>query len=637
MPTTRATQHGGIKVLLPNYSGSVMEREIRSLQGLQTIFSNTVNIQIVSTSSLNSFVLRLHLDPATILFRSDTLDTRKTFFTRKHKKLSISQIETDTDGLPIHEIIIKICIINTNMQNINLDNFNGRSKQWITTNEFQNEYNTQRYLYSSMMSISGNPFCPDAFGIVTVDPPPHTNPRTNLNMFNYVPNIQQMLQVDGVLNLINQYLNRYSAMDFRLGIIIMESIPTSYAPIYDYSLVNNPRHNAETYKKLCEGIAAVNILSIYRGKLLHLDAHPGNWLCNPALPTLQQIKEIDFGRVYRIDNHTNRYHFIQDLKQNINIYITRRLPANISMKHGFMNQLFELMGITGQQYMQYTSEQNIDTKIRYIQDVFEQEINNIIQLFETEEYFSKPYMGMNQEERKMNILMIHRLVLISALIDSFYNCALYRIDQGQISHIYNNILNLDTINPSNLLSYGLRTNLDDYNLVNHDNAVELKKTYRSIYNTIYKYCEETNFPRIRNYQRFLEIHHTRGQNAWLKIKSIAREVAICSAKCSRAIGKAASHMPGSECLANVARHVHVGTLDLQNYLERKSTNAWRKVKSMVSSAHPYQPITVPERQQVSSPRINLYPHIEPLSYGGASRRKRHKHRNVRKHRHTRKY
>ena len=201
------SQHGGIKVLLPNYNGPIMEREIRSLQGLQTIFSDTVNIQIVSTSSLNSFVLRLHLDPATILFRSDTLDTRKTFFTRKHKKLSISQIETDTDGLPIHEIIIKICIINTNMQNINLDNFNGRSKQWITTNEFQNEYNTQRYLYSSMMSISGNPFCPDAFGIVTIDPPPHTNPRTHLNMFNYVPNIQQMLQVDGVLNSINQYLN----------------------------------------------------------------------------------------------------------------------------------------------------------------------------------------------------------------------------------------------------------------------------------------------------------------------------------------------------------------------------------------------------------------------------------------------
>jgi hypothetical protein len=417
----------------------------------------------------------------------------------------------------------------------------------------------------------------------------------------------------------------------------MESIPTSYAPIYDYSLVNNPRHNAETYKKLCEGIAAVNILSIYRGKLLHLDAHPGNWLCNPALPTLQQIKEIDFGRVYRIDNYINRHHFVNDLKQNINIYITRRLPVGISIKHGFMNQLFELMGITGQQHQQYTSEQNIDIKIRYIQAVFEEEINNIIQLFETEEYFSKPYMGMNQEERKMNILMIHRLVLISALIDSFYNCALYRIEQGQISHIYNNILNSGTINPSILVSYGLRTNLDEYNLINHDNAVELKKTYRSIYNIIYKYCEETNFPRIRNYQRFLEIHHTRGQKAWLKIKSIAREVAICSAKCSRAIGKAASHMPGSECLVGVARGARDSVHELQSYLGRKSTNAWRKVKSMVSSAHPYQPITVSERQQTSSPRIELHPHIEPLSYGGASRRKRHKRSNARKHRHTRKY
>ncbi len=73
------SQQGGIKVLLPNYYSHVMEREIKNIQGLQTILLNTRNIQVVSTSSLNSFVIRLHLDPSpsNILFRSDTLDTKK--------------------------------------------------------------------------------------------------------------------------------------------------------------------------------------------------------------------------------------------------------------------------------------------------------------------------------------------------------------------------------------------------------------------------------------------------------------------------------------------------------------------------------------------------------------------------------
>ena len=65
------SQSGGMKVLLPNIYGDVMEREIRLTNQLDIILRHTRNIEVVSTGSLNSFVLRLHLDPATILFRSD--------------------------------------------------------------------------------------------------------------------------------------------------------------------------------------------------------------------------------------------------------------------------------------------------------------------------------------------------------------------------------------------------------------------------------------------------------------------------------------------------------------------------------------------------------------------------------------
>ena len=102
------SQSGGIKVLLPNFHNPIMEREIQTIQGLQDILTNTTNIETVSTGSLNSFVVRLHLNPTTVLFRSDTLDTKKSLLSRQPKSLSYSQVENETDGLPIHEIIMKI-------------------------------------------------------------------------------------------------------------------------------------------------------------------------------------------------------------------------------------------------------------------------------------------------------------------------------------------------------------------------------------------------------------------------------------------------------------------------------------------------------------------------------------------------
>ena len=88
---------------------------------------------------------------------------------RQPKALSYAQVENETDGMPIYEIIMKICIIEAPGNKINLDKFKGRDKASLDRNEFRNEYQTQRYLYSSMMSISGNPFCPDAFGLVMIN------------------------------------------------------------------------------------------------------------------------------------------------------------------------------------------------------------------------------------------------------------------------------------------------------------------------------------------------------------------------------------------------------------------------------------------------------------------------------------
>lgn len=640
------SQQGGIKVLLPNYYQPVMEREIKNMQGLKTILLNTRNIQVVSTGSLNSFVIRLHLDPSNVLFRSDTLDTKKKFLSQQHKSLSSLQLDNEEDGLPVHEVIIKICIISPSKNIVSLDCFNGAHKVSLSAQEIINEYNTQRYLYSSMMSGSGNPFCPDAFGIVIIDKSQVDNPNTNIDIFRSVPGIHSIMQSDVDLSQINHYLNRYFSMGLQIGIIIMESVSSSYRPIYNYSLIDQPGYNRNTYRKLCEGIAGINILSIYRGKMFHLDAHPGNWLCNPKLSLLLQIKEIDFGRVYRIDNETNIENFINDMKRNIRFYITDIVQGGEDSKKKFTNKFYLLFGLSDEILKTYHSEQNLDTKIRYAEILFKNEIKRIIQLFETNEYFSKPYISMSHEERKMNIKMIHRLILMSALVDSFYNCANYDVTQGQISHIYNIILNITVLNPHNIIHYPITLDLDQYNLIRPDKATVLNITYQRVYDIIYSYGRENDFPHIRNYKRFREIYRTRAQKAWLNIRYIGAGIAMCSmaaargvSKCSRVVGNAVSYIPGVSLASSLASSAYYKARDLKDAVKIKSSNALGKLMSKVSSAYPYEPIpsapvTLVESLRAVSPRSSRQA-IVPLVYGGRS--STYKRRSKYHHRRTKKY
>jgi hypothetical protein len=642
------SQQGGIKVLLPNLYNPVMEREILTTNDLQTILSNTTNIETVSTGSLNSFVVRLHLDRSTILFRSDTLDTKKSLMSRQSKSLSSAQVENETDGMPIYEIIMKICLIEAPGNKINLDKFKGRDKDSLDRSEIRNEYQTQRYLYSSMMSISGNPFCPDAFGFIMVNPPPVTHPPTLVNIFRTVPNIQTILQSDADLTLVNNYINKYAGLGFQIGFILMESIPSSYNTIYHYSLKTETHYNEDIYKKLCEGIAAINILSIYRGKLFNLDAHPGNWLCNPSASSVQKIKQIDFGRVYRIDGDTNLRHLILDTQQNIEIYIRNILQLDEYAKKELTNRFYVLLGVKDSQLDQYSSEQNLNLKIDRVKSLFTAEIYSLIDQFRTNEYFSKPYISMGVDERKMNIKMIHRIILISALIDSLYNCAKYKIKEGQISHIYNVILNIAVLNPFNILNYPITIDLDEYNLIRPDKAVILKKTYQRVYDIIYKYSGENNFPRIRNYERFKEIYRNRAEKAWIKLRHIGGGIAIFSkaaasgiAKCSRVIGGVLSYIPCASLASRAASSLFESTVDLKHAVKIKTTNAFRKLKSKLSSAHPYQPILPPPQQRASSPRAAAKI-ISPLSYGGSActrtrTRTRTRTHNNKIHRRTKKY
>jgi hypothetical protein len=110
-------------------------------------------------------------------------------------------------------------------------------------------------------------------------------------------------------------------------------------------------------------------------------------------------------------------------------------------------------------------------------------------------------------------------------------------------------------------------------------------------------------------------------------------------KCSRAVGKALSYVPGASLVSQAASTVYDGAIDLKDAVKIKASNAFRKLRSKLSSAHPYKPIGPPPKQRASSPtavsgsiKARL---IKPLSYGGTMSTRRsttHHHH----HRHTKK-
>lgn len=645
------TQDGGIKVLFHQTHLPVMNREIRSLDGIRPILNNTTNIEIVSIGSLNSFVFRLHLnrDPANILFRSNILDTRTSRFTRNSfskksifSKQSVSlepdKAFNDTDGLPIHEIIMKVSILDPGIDlrgnpiqpRFRVQSFNSNHKASLSEDEFNNEYYTQRYLYSSMMSVSGNPFCPDAFGLYITK-----NPADDI-VLSLFQNIQNMASTNLKLRDIMSYMTTHIAANYRIGFIFMESIPASYKPVFYLSLKNEPNYDENVYKKICEGICAIDILTIYRGKIFHLDAHSGNWLCNPTEKLTEQVKEIDFGRVYRMNTPTNMNRFITELKQNVKQYFEHfSKDANVTIMS--LNNFFYTMGAVNPQFTQYVNEPNIQRKITYAQTLVETEIRRMIDDFNANEYFSKPYMSLSEEEKRMNIKMIHRIILIHIYVDFFYNCSNYGIKQGQMSHIYNIIFQTNILNIESISNLNLHIDLDEYGRANHDRAKNLLQAYKRIYTILYKFNEDKHFENIREYERFKEFHYTNAQRAWIKIKQLAGSFMQCSlTKASiRGISKCSSAVCGvvSTASSGVAR----ASLGVAKYAANQSLSAFNRVRSSITGYQPPPSIIKVSKERATSPKgyssigPDIPAPISPLAYGGSRHTKRVMHRK----RHTR--
>ena len=150
------TQNGGVKVIIgmgtPGHHQKPIEREVTTMEHFKQIMDTARHLEVISSSSLNSFVIKIHLADDREFFKSDMVG-------QHGKKLDFVEIMDATSGIAITEVIIKICIIGQGLHPKDYV-FDKKpiDKRAIDNAEFLNEYETQRYLYSAMMSTSGSPF-----------------------------------------------------------------------------------------------------------------------------------------------------------------------------------------------------------------------------------------------------------------------------------------------------------------------------------------------------------------------------------------------------------------------------------------------------------------------------------------------
>ena len=509
---TTSTQSGGIKVLMgldtPGPDDKPIEREVTTIEHFKQIMDTARHLEVISSSSLNSFVIKIHLADDREFFKSDMVG-------QNGKKLDFLEIMDATSGRAITEVIVKICIIgrSSHPKDYVFDKKNVY-KSAIDNAEFLNEYETQRYLYSAMMSTSGSPFCPDAFGRLEV--------RTPANLNTLFDNIRGRLHQNNEFNTIFTYLTELvTSGNHYFGLIMMESVPGNY-DLFTNHLPQRPRYVHKSFEELSEIIYAINILTIYRGKLFLLDAHPNNWLCDTSLPTLSKVKAIDFGRVYRIHSEDAITRFLHNVKANVVKYFERISCTTPQTLGKTMSDFFTMMCITQEERariltrappLQFTDAANL----------LATNVQEVITAFSGNIFFSKPFSELTPEERGRSINLIHRLLLTLSLVDGFFNDTKFVAGDTRRSQQYESYKKLYETNystPDMIIGSGILMNFQAMD--KHKKYAPLTKTYEGAYNVVYEYCQDRFFPDIRGYSAFKKVERSIARQSAIKLTPHAR-------------------------------------------------------------------------------------------------------------------
>jgi hypothetical protein len=398
------SQNGGTKIIIKDSEGrDIVVKKIEKEQFFD-IFKDTISIEILSISSLQGLILRLTLPEETTPFRSD-------IFSESDDLLTSANYMDITTGKRLTQHILKCCVIGPpdSKKNMNIDSYDHYKKTTISLKDFEREFDAQAYTYTASMAYGGFPICPDVSALMTF------TPEEFEKTFFKNDKMPEIFTRNNVF----KYLRRTR---LPIGILLMESLPNVYEnlAILFLDIKQNPDNIIlpPIAEKMSEYVLTLLVLIFYRAGIIPLDAHLNNWMYIPEskwvpLPietrqnlNLSRVKAIDFGNI-----------------------IFRRGFSNLEEIKNITRDFFDLYNKSrSDRLTQFAMVMNADpAKITTSNDAAElmvDLINNINIIINGNQngrlfFIEEPDSSIPEIFRGINL--IHTILLIVALIDSFYN------------------------------------------------------------------------------------------------------------------------------------------------------------------------------------------------------------------------
>jgi hypothetical protein len=465
------TQNGGMKIV----TNDTVSRENITEEQFVSIFQHTTNVEIVSTGSLTGFIIRATVPAEFSPFQSDIVDSSGNL-------LEASQYMHHATGVKLTNIIFKLCIIQ-NKSGSHIDDYNSVHKGTITFQELKDEYYTQRKVYDTSMSYAGIPICPDVIALLTF---------TKSNFFNlFIKPDSHLYPIFGT-NPIFEYLNtqankNHISVERSVGLIIMESLPASYTPARTLEKSLTSVVEKALLTEMAERILANYCILVFRSGIIPLDAHMRNWMFDNTQQVGQfKVKAIDFGRVlYRSQ--------LDKIKNITRIYLGKY--GNGLLQQKLVRKFARILGhdsfdedtaIYGAEMMRLEMVA-LNRIIKYNQNgriLWQLDSSSFTPITISDEYVIQIDSSM---------MLIHRIFILGALIDSFYNFARYRKEYCQMSSIFNLLFRSRCTNPEDMIKWHLGVNLENYLATLKPESKEYTiQSYMRIKNYIREYLEPTS-------------------------------------------------------------------------------------------------------------------------------------------------
>lgn len=486
-------QIGGMKIILKDSTGEdVVVSKLRSKREFVSIFSNTISVEILSVDSLTGFILRITLPANATPFRSDILNEADELMTAEEHK-------DPATGKFVTEHILKCCIIQPEKEPSISEYTPGRRKGTCKREEFINEYKAQSIVYRTTMAYGGMPVCPDVYACLEFDllefrevffpdslSPGHIG----------LPSIGTGVFKD---NRVFQYLLRElesspppviggPPYQRRVGIIVMESLPSSYVPLMRlYNTLPPPSVSRSIYTsnpvlgirkqlfdQITERALVICVIMFYRSGFIPLDAHMENWMYDTSQRFDQfKIRAIDFGRVFFRKGEEN----VNKISKIITLYIKKFGGSGASLTE-MLNSFAKLLKVDPSEIT------NTKEAGEQVGECF-MDLNKLIKRNQNGSILWNPVNTKNQylivvnpatathPEETMEIdscmFIIHSIIFLIAVVDSCYN-SIFILNRHfcQLKNIFSVLFDIKCNNLRDIIRHNVSINLEDYLNSMHD-------------------------------------------------------------------------------------------------------------------------------------------------------------------------